>query len=184
MPQLARSRPAVPVVPRRQLAPPAAPIRTPVGVVGDRPMVGTILALAIAVCAWLPWISVSSATPVGVVGSGEIKVYIDTWGVPASSLWSSTPSPGGVDLGFLILAVAVAVLAATWTRVIPRGGVRVIGVVGVGVPLLFLIQLQRSLARAAPGVGHFGLTDVTGFGVYLMAVMGLVVVLVPPGPSR
>lgn len=146
-------------------------------------VVGTLTAIVIAISAWLPWFK----SPIGglfeLSGSSLGSRSLDAWGLPASSLWSQDARPGGLELGYLIMLLAVALLAFTWFAALPRAGARLVGVGAMFVPVLWMIQIERALDR--PQVVGFGdgpgITDLTGLGVYLMLIAGVVVALVGSG---
>jgi len=141
------------------------------------------LAVALAATAWFPWVKLTTLGVFEVVGT-RANFTVDAWGMPASALWSRTPSPGGVELGYLVLAVAGLILAAGFV-IAPRALVRSVGAVATLIPTLFLLQVARSIHDAAtlPGVPDRSVTDVSGLGVYLLLVVGLVALLAPPGRS-
>jgi hypothetical protein len=132
------------------------------------------LGIAIAVTAWMPWIS----SPRTVFGSASV----DAWGLPASILWSSTPAPGGLELGYLILLTAALCIAAAFV-VSPAGLGRAAGALGIVVALLFAFQLWRSI-HDSPFSGTASVFDYLGAGVYVLGGLGVAAALFGGSPRR
>jgi hypothetical protein len=86
-----------------------------------------------------------------------------------------TTSTGGVKVGWLLLAFAVAVVVV----IVRNGDERIsrgVGIAAIAVSVLYVIQLQRWVSAVSDsGAADVSLTDVVGFGV-LPAVAGGVLV--------
>jgi hypothetical protein len=95
----------------------------------------------------------------------------NSFDVPVKFLFDyEISSNSGPKVGWLLLALAVAVVIAVVKAAWPRL-VRGLGGVAVAVAVLYVIQLQRLVSKA-PGAS---LTDAVGFGVVAAAVGGALI---------
>jgi len=133
----------------------------------DRPKAFAIGGAAlVAVSALLPWARGASST--------------NSFDLPAAFLVDyKTTSTGGIKVGWLLVAIAVAIVF-----VIVRGAhnrvERGLGIAAMAVPALYLVQLQRYVS-AARGVS---ITDLVGIGVVGTIAGGVLVLAAPRLANR
>jgi hypothetical protein len=124
-------------------------------------------ALLVALSALLPWIR----------GGGQ---SVNSFDITAEALIDyKTTSTGGIKIGMLLLAIAAAIVVVV-ARGADRRVERGLGIAAVGVPALYLFQLQRAISDAQ-GVS---LMDVAGIGIFGAAAGGALVLLAPKLASR
>ena len=101
--------------------------------------------------------------------------------VKANFLLSPTATPSGPDLGLLVVGAAAAFVVVTLVG-IGAPVARWVGVVVIGIGVLFTVQLQRYLGEF-PAEGRPSLLGSLGVGVYV-TVVGGALMLVPPAGAR
>jgi hypothetical protein len=112
----------------------------------------------VVVAAFLPWVS----------GLGSANAF----DVPLAVLWTLHPGTGGLDLGFMIVALgALAVLLAFVPGV--GAGRRLLGVLLVGVAVDYVVQIWRAVSDLGGGIGD--VFDVLGIAAYVTLVGGALV---------
>jgi len=110
--------------------------------------------------------------------SGFVRL-LDAWDVPARFVWSYHSPRGGPSLGWLVLGIAVAILALGFVGN-ARTAARVLAAVEASVAIMYLVQLGR-LVNDSPTARRIdlGLTDLAGLGVYVALVASTALLVVP-----
>lgn len=138
---------------------------------GRRVEVGPAMvgAVVVAIGSMLGWIR----------GGG---VSISSFDVKVNYLFSPTSRPSGPDLGLVLVAAAVGFAAMTvvGARADRR---RWIAWLVVGIGVLFVVQLQRSLSDLPPE-SRPGLIDTVGLGVWATIVGGALMFVPTPAVKR
>ena len=119
---------------------------------------GLVAALLLLISSRLPWI----AGPPAVSG----------FKVPSKILFKLHAQGGGTKIGHLLIAFAVFTVVAS-LRVVPDVARRIVGGAVLLLVGVYVIQLQR-LVHSIESLKVLG---AIGFGVYLAAVAGLILVL-------
>lgn len=138
-------------------APRLGGLDAPVELAGVRITAFLFAGAALAVAAFLPWVSQFAASE-------------SSFGVPISVLFDpEVQATGGVKIGFVVVPIAAVVIASAFGK-IPAVAGRVAGGLGALIATVFVAQLQRALGQAQVAT-VFG---VLGMGVYLTMVGGVI----------
>ena len=146
-----------------------------------RPPFVVAIGIVLAAAAWLPWVKSPLARTLDLSGSG-IRATAHAWEVPAVSLWSyHAGRPGDLDLGWLLLVPAVAMMGLVFVdHPGARRAVRwLVALEGV-VVVLFMVQMIR-FAHDLPTVPgrELGFADFVGIGGYATLLASLAFLVVP-----
>jgi hypothetical protein len=149
-------------------APTTAPRPTATGV-GPDAIIGLVGAIGVIVGSLLNW-----------VGGGSGSDF-SSFKLPVGFLFDNTNTSQDPKTGYFLIAVAVIGLVCSF---IPKTEwVRILcGVIAVGAPVLYAIQLNENLQRYSSYGSYYSkpdLTDLLGPGVWVTGIAGLVLAISP-----
>jgi hypothetical protein len=175
-------RPATVAVPAARVvsSPPNASVWAARGSAGarvgrDRLIIGSAVLAALA--GWMPWIRTPSSSFLSISSGAGFLQVVDTWDVPARYLWSYGGVAGGIELGWIVVGLAVLAVVGC-LRDWSRGTLRTFAGLEAATALLFMGQTFRYV-HSSPGRAPFGALDYLGFGPFVLLIASFGLSLVP-----